>query len=277
MRSSRLGKSSNCGGQSVLTSAASQTFVVLFRWIAFPPQVGGVWWLGMWYRKLPSSTFSAGNPYSVLHPALPIFHSNTESPLKTHSGGLGELFLDVSVVCISLDRTIPTPGQVSDNSNTSMESARTDTSPPPLKGQGARERIDIAPSASYTPIPRVISTLSGVDDPYPPNYSLQSKRSGIVEIKSHKHGCSIGSSTPNPPIKAPEARSPFPDFFYQGLERRYHSLPRVLPSLNRSFCSRRVTFIPDRPCSLLVIAGTFVTDIPPPVHSMRHDLREIDL
>jgi len=40
---------------------------------------------------------------------------------------------------------------------------------PPPKGQGARERIDIAPSASsYTPIPRVISTLSSVDDPYPP-------------------------------------------------------------------------------------------------------------
>jgi len=48
-------------------------------------------------------------------------------------------------------------------------------------------------------------------------YSLRSKRSGIVEIKSQKHGCSIGSSTPNPPIKAPEARSPFPDFFYRGL------------------------------------------------------------
>ena len=28
---------------------------------------------------------------------------------------------------------------------------------------------------------------------------------------------SIGSSTPNPPIKALEARSPFPDFFYRGL------------------------------------------------------------
>jgi len=55
-------------------------------------------------------------------------------------------------------------------------------------------------------------------------YSLRSKRSGIVEIKSQKHGCSIGSSTPNPPIKAPEARSPFPDFFYRGLYRRVHYL-----------------------------------------------------
>ena len=52
--------------------------------------------------------------------------------------------------------------------------------------------------------------------------SLWSKRSGIVEIKSQKHGCSIGSSTPNPPIKAPEARSPFPDFFYRGLVVSVH-------------------------------------------------------
>jgi len=43
-----------------------------------------------------------------------------------------------------------------------------------------------------------------------------SKRSGIVGIKSQKHGCSIGSSTPNPPTKAQEARSPFPDFFHRG-------------------------------------------------------------
>ncbi|PUU78287.1 hypothetical protein B9Z19DRAFT_88910 [Tuber borchii] len=48
-------------------------------------------------------------------------------------------------------------------------------------------------------------------------YSLRSKRSGIVEIKSQKHGRSIGSSTQNPPIKTPEARSPFPDFSYQRL------------------------------------------------------------
>jgi len=51
-------------------------------------------------------------------------------------------------------------------------------------------------------------------------YSLRSKRSGIVEIKSQKHGYSIGSRTPNPPIKAPEARSLFPDLFYRGLYLR---------------------------------------------------------
>jgi len=40
---------------------------------------------------------------------------------------------------------------------------------------------------------------------------------GNVEIKGQKHGCSIGSSTPNTPIKTPEARSPFPDLSYQRL------------------------------------------------------------
>jgi len=133
MRSSRLGKSSNCGGQSVLTSAASQTFVVLFRWIAFPPQS----WrrLVAWHVVSKAPIFHIQCRQSIFGvapypppPHLPFQHG---VPLKTHSGGLGGLFLDVSVVCISLDRTIPTPGQVSDNSNTSMESARTDTSPPP--------------------------------------------------------------------------------------------------------------------------------------------------
>jgi len=73
---------------------------------------------------------------------------------------------------------------------------------------------------------RVFSTLQ--------LYSLRSKRSGIVEIKSQKHGCSIGSSTPNPPIKAPEARSPFPDFFYRGLYYGWcnYYKPPDCPSLN---------------------------------------------
>ncbi|KAG0643318.1 hypothetical protein HOY80DRAFT_1033609 [Tuber brumale] len=53
--------------------------------------------------------------------------------------------------------------------------------------------------------------IDGID------YSLQSKRSGNAEIKSQKHGYSIGSSTANAPIKPPEARSPFPDFFNWGL------------------------------------------------------------
>jgi len=60
------------------------------------------------------------------------------------------------------------------------------------------------------------------------SYSLWSKRSGIVEIKSQKHGCSIGASTPNPPIKAPEARSPFPDFFYRGLYN-IHAITGPIP------------------------------------------------
>ena len=33
-----------------------------------------------------------------------------------------------------------------------------------------------------------------------------------IEIKCQKHGCPTGSSTPNAPIKTPEARSPFSDF-----------------------------------------------------------------
>lgn len=33
-------------------------------------------------------------------------------------------------------------------------------------------------------------------------------------MKRHKHGCLIGSSTPNAPIKNPEAQSPFSVFFY---------------------------------------------------------------
>jgi len=47
-------------------------------------------------------------------------------------------------------------------------------------------------------------------------YSLCSKSPGIVEIKSQKRGCSISPSTPNPPTRAPEARSPFPHFFLPG-------------------------------------------------------------
>jgi len=48
-------------------------------------------------------------------------------------------------------------------------------------------------------------------------YSLRSKRSGIVEIQSQQHDCSIGSSTQSPPIKTLEVQSPFPDVFDRGV------------------------------------------------------------
>lgn len=93
MRSSRLGKSSNCGGQSVLTSAASQTFVVLFRWIAFPPQS----WrrLVAWHVVSKAPIFHIQCRQSIFGVAPyppPIFHSNTESHSRPTRADLESCF-----------------------------------------------------------------------------------------------------------------------------------------------------------------------------------------
>lgn len=58
---------------------------------------------------------------------------------------------------------------------------------------------------------KIVATLSCRDPPPSP------AKCGNVESKSQNHGCLIDSHTPNSLIKILEARSPFPDVFYQEL------------------------------------------------------------
>jgi len=83
-----------------------------------------------------------------------------------------------------------------------------------LAEQGDRSCEALAHEFNGTPLLTPIMSHMQKYLDHPQTYSLGSKKLGNVEIKSQKHGCSIGSSTLNPPIKASEARSPFPDFFY---------------------------------------------------------------
>jgi len=50
------------------------------------------------------------------------------------------------------------------------------------------------------------------DNKYHYLWPLVKKKLENVKMKSQKHGCLIGSSAPNVPIKAPEARFPFSVF-----------------------------------------------------------------